>query len=170
MKHNHRNSPHHDHNKIEYLKFAVVLVMVTSAAWLHTAWYEVSLRQFLGSYMGVFFVVFASFKLYNLKEFAYGFQSYAIMKNRSVVWGFFFPFVQLTFGVLYLLGRGGHVLDSVVLVWSGANAYLVWATLQKKDTIFCVCLGSVIKLPLSTISFVEDFGMAIMALAMIILR
>ena len=170
MKHDHHNHTPSSRNNVEYLKFGLVITGVTVAAWLYTAWSGISLLQFLESFLGVFFLTFAAFKLINLKEFAYGFQSYALMKDRSVLWGYFFPFVQVAFGMLYMLGRGGYLLDGVVVVWSGANAYIVWLTLQKKDTIFCVCLGSVIKLPLTTISFVEDFGMVIMALVMIILR
>ena len=146
------------------------MAFVAGMSFLHADWRGMALMQFLESFMGVFFIVFAAFKLYNLKEFAYGFKSYEIMKDKSVAWGYVYPFIQVLFGVLYLVGFGSGVLDGIVFVWSAFGAYVVLLTLRKKGDIHCVCLGNVIKLPLSTISFVEDFGMALMALAMLILR
>lgn len=158
-----------DHAK-EYVKFAGVLLFISATAWLHADWRGLDLMQYLESFMGVFFIVFAAFKLYNLREFAYGFQSYEIMKNKSVGWGYAYPFIQILFGVLYLLGAGSRLLDGIVFLWSAFGAYVVLLTLRKKSDIHCVCLGNVIKLPLSTISFVEDFGMALMAAAMLVMR
>lgn len=154
----------------EYVKFAAVLIVITGAAWLHADSLGMGLMQFLESFMGVFFVVFAAFKLYNLREFALGFRSYEVMNRRSIVWGYVYPFVQVTFGLLYLLSFGSRLLDGMVFVWSAFGSYVVWLTLRKKGDIHCVCLGNVIKLPLSTISFVEDFGMSVMAAAMFVLR
>lgn len=169
---NHDDSHNMDstNHTVEYLKFTAVIVFIAGAAWLHADWRGFDLMQYLESFMGVFFIVFAAFKLYNLKEFAYGFKSYEIMKNKSVGWGYAYPFIQVLFGLLYLLGYGSRVLDVVVFLWSSFGAHVVLLTLRKKGDIHCVCLGNVIKLPLSTISFVEDFGMSVMALAMVLLR
>ena len=153
---NHEDS----NNKVEYIKFVGIMFFITVVSWLHAQWRGFDLMQFLESFMGVFFIVFASFKIYNLKEFAYGFKSYEIMKNRSVNWGFSYPFIQVLFGVMYLAGWGSAYLDMIVFLWSSFGAYVVMLTLRKKADVHCVCLGNVIKLPLSTISFVEDFGMA----------
>ena len=171
------NHDHKDHaagglktHTREYVKFAGVMAVVTALATWHASWRGLDLMQFLESFMGVFFIVFAAFKLYNLKEFAYGFKSYEIMKDKSVGWGYAYPFIQVLFGAMYLLSAGSVWLDGVVFVWSAFGAYVVLLTLRKKGDIHCVCLGNVIKLPLSTISFVEDFGMALMALAMLLIR
>ena len=171
MKHDHEEHESHQANHtVEYVKFALVLAAIVVLSWLHADWRGFDLMQYLESFMGVFFIVFAAFKLYNLKEFAYSFQSYEIMKDRSVFWGYIYPFVQVAFGTLYLLGYGNRLLDGVVFVWSAYGSYIVWLTLRKKGDIHCVCLGNVIKLPLSTLSFVEDFGMSMMALTMFVLR
>jgi len=168
--HNKTGKKHLETHSVEYVKFAGVLALVTGLAWLHADRSGLGLGQFLESFMGVFFLVFAAFKIYNLKEFAYGFKSYEIMKNKSIWWGYTYPFVQVTFGLLYLLNFGSRVLDGIVFVWSAYGAYVVLLTLRKKGDIHCVCLGNVVKLPLSTTSFVEDFGMSAMALVMFILR
>ena len=161
---------HIDTDNVEFIKFAGVIAFITIVAYFHADWRGLDLMQYLESFIGVFFIVFASFKLYNLKEFAYGFKSYEIMKDKSVMYGYTYPFIQVLFGLLYLLGYGNRILDLTVFAWSVFGSYVVWLTLKNKGDIHCLCLGNVIKLPLSTISFVEDFGMSLIALAMLILR
>ena len=153
---------------IEYLKFTAVLLFVTIASYFVAQLDGLSVSSYMQSFMGVFFLVFASFKVYNLKEFALGFQSYYGMQDKPLSWGYSYPFIQIIFGVLYLVGAGeSWWFNLIVFAWSAYSTYIVWLTLRNKGDVHCVCLGNVIKLPLSRISFVEDFGMAIMAAAMI---
>jgi hypothetical protein len=126
--------------------------------------------MFIDSFMGVFFIVFAGFKISQLKIFAYGFQSYDLIAKHSLAYSYSYPFIQLAFGFAYLAGFGSIIVDSLVLFVSLISGLGVLKSLIKKQKVHCVCLGNVIKLPLSTISFVEDFGMALMALSMIFLR
>lgn len=172
-----KNNSHDDHsmhtmpsNRNEYIKFAGVMILILLLATLHSRIVGSSLMQFLESFMGVFFIVFASFKLARLKEFAYGFQSYDLIAKKSLVYAYIYPFMQLVLGLFYILGFGTTSLDVLVIVISLVSGAGVLNSLSKKQKVHCVCLGNVIKLPLSTISFVEDFGMAIMALGMIFLR
>lgn len=168
MKHNHDEHVHvaAKKNTNEYLKFTAIMIAITVSSLLISSY---SSLPFLESFMGVFFIVFAGFKIAQLKEFAYGFQSYDLIAKRSLVYSFTYPFLQLMFGVLYLLSFSSLALNLVVLVVSLISGAGVLNSLIKKQQVHCVCLGNVIKLPLSTISFVEDFGMAAMALIMIII-
>lgn len=161
---------HHHHqanNTKEYLKFALVLAAISG---LSVVVMSVTTRAFLDAFMGVFFLVFAGFKLINLKEFAYGFQSYDIIAAKSLAYSYAYPFVQLVFGFLYLAGLGTQLVDIVVIIVSLISAAGVIRTLGSGAQVHCVCLGNVIKLPLSRITFVEDFGMALMAAAMLFMR
>ena len=163
-KHNHHNQKS---NLPEYLKFIGVLLFIL----LVSAVIEKNtFLTFLDSFMGVFFTVFASFKLFSLKEFAYGFQSYDLLAKKSLTYSYLYPFIQLLFGALYLLNFGSAPLDAVVITISLVSGAGVLRALNSGAKVHCVCLGNVIKLPLSTISFIEDFGMAIMALAMLLTR
>jgi hypothetical protein len=168
---------HHDHHatlvqspKKEYGKFALVITAVVLLALAHAGWKDFSFMQFLESFMGVFFTVFAGFKIIKLREFAYGFQSYDLVAKKSLFYSFCYPFIQLLFGFLYLFGFAALTVDAVVLFVSLLSGLGVLNSLASKKKVHCVCLGNVIKLPLSTISFVEDFGMAIMALVMLLMR
>ena len=40
-------------------------------------------------------------------------------------------------------------------------------SLLNKTNIQCACLGSAFNLPMSTVTLIEDFGMAIMAITMV---
>lgn len=166
---NHDNHMNHDsENKSrEYLKFMGIMLSILVISIIITS---NSSLAFVDSFMGVFFVVFAGFKISRLKEFAYGFQSYDLIAKKSLAYSYVYPFIQLVLGLIYLAGMGNVSVDVFVLVISLISGAGVLNSLSKKQKVHCVCLGNVIKLPLSTISFVEDFGMAVMALAMIIMR
>jgi cation transport ATPase len=164
-------------NTREYVKFFAVIVGITGLSLLHFQWarnYAAMEHnqwlQFLDSFMGVFFLVFSLFKIAQLKEFVYGFQSYDVLAKRSLLYSYAYPFLQLGVGLLYLYGINSIQLDSFVLILSLVSGAGVLNSLLKKQAVHCVCLGNVIKLPLSRVSFVEDFGMALMATAMIITR
>lgn len=165
---NHTNH-HTANNTVEYVKFLGIMLAVTGLSYLHSSVLnEFSMRQFIDSFMGVFFVVFAGFKLINLKEFAYGFQSYDLLAKKSLAYSFAYPFIQVIFGILYLVGATNTLLHSAVLIVSLFSGLGVLRALNSHAKVHCVCLGNVVKLPLSTISFVEDFGMAIMATVMLL--
>ena len=170
MKHHEDHKMNHGsqaNESVEYLKFGGILLFIILVSQF------IALNNTLGSldtFMGVFFVVFAGFKIAQLKEFAYGFQSYDLIAKKSLPYSYSYPFVQLLFGIVYLAGFGSVALDTVVIVVSLISGAGVLNSLIKKQVIHCVCLGNVIKLPLSRISFVEDFGMALMAAIMIIAR
>lgn len=163
----HHNQPD---TKLEYLKFIGVMLLITALAYIWAPSDNITVFTFMESFMGVFFVVFAAFKLINIREFAYGFQSYDIIAKKSLAYAFSYPFLQLLFGVLYLAGSGNSlVLNVVVLVVSLVSSIGVAKSIMSKEDVHCVCLGNIIRLPLSRISFVEDVGMALMAIAMIVL-
>lgn len=165
MEHHHKGG-----NTKEYVKFFFVLLFISVLSYVWTMQKNFTIYEFMESFMGVFFVVFASFKLINLKEFAYGFQSYDILAKKSLAYSYSYPFIQMALGITYLINLGGFIwVNLFVLVLSLVSSAGVIKSLVSKQDVHCVCLGNVVKLPLSTISFVEDFGMALMALAMIVL-
>ncbi len=152
---------------IEYVKFIVVIAFVFGVATLLAS---IDFRPFMESLMGVFLLVFGGFKLINLREFAYGFQSYDIVAKKSLQYSFAYPFIQIGLGAAYLAGLASLLLHVLALIVAVVASVGVLQTLLSGQKVHCVCLGNVIRLPLSRISFVEDFGMALMAIAMIFMR
>ncbi len=172
--HNDKNQHQHHqmtdtNTKIEYFKFGLIIFGIFTLSTVHSSIVGMTVQQFLESFMGVFFFVFAIFKLSSLKEFAYGFQSYDLIAKKSLVYSFSYPLIQLILGFIYLLGLNNAGVDVFVILISLVSGLGVLLSLKKGNKIHCVCLGNVIKLPLSTISFVEDFGMALMAITMLLM-
>jgi hypothetical protein len=153
----------------EYAKFAGVMLCVVVLSLVHASWRGWSVQHFMESFMGVFFVVFSGFKFVGYKQFVHGFAMYDIIAKRSIYYAYVYPFLQLLFGIAYLLGPQNVYLHALVLIVSLVSAVGILQTIRNKQQVHCVCLGNVIKLPLSQISLFEDLGMALMAVLMLIL-
>jgi hypothetical protein len=154
----------------EYAKFVAVIIGITGLSVLLTSWRAWTLRQFLNDFMAVFFITFATFKFINLEMFAVTYRGYDIIAKRFRLWGYLFPLVEIVLGFAYLLTNKNTSLNVVTLLITGVAAVGVLQELTKKSNIVCACLGTVIRLPLSKISFVEDFLMFAMAAAMLIIK
>ncbi len=155
-------------NKREYLKFAGVIASIVIIT-VFLAWARgFSLHRFMSDFMAVFFIVFATFKFLSLEEFSVTYQSYDVVAKRFPLWGYAFPFVEAILGVSYLLLDRSALLNLVTLIITGVASIGVLKELSNKSNIMCACLGRVIKLPLSKVSFVEDALMFAMAAFMLV--
>jgi hypothetical protein len=126
-----------------------------------------SLREFIIYFMAVFFLVFALFKLSDLKGFAEGYSTYDLLAQKVFTYGYVYPFVELTFGFTMLSGYHPDWLfwsEFLLMTFSGLG---VAVKLAKKEPFMCVCLGTFLKIPLTKVTLVEDFGMAALALVLI---
>lgn len=150
----------------EYAKFALVIAIIVGLSALLANWRGWSLEQFMGSFMAVFFITFAGFKFVSLEMFAITYSGYDLVAKKFRSWGYVFPFVELGLGLAYLV-LGNHAwLNAATLVITATASVGVVKELRRKSAVMCACLGTVIKLPLSKVSFVEDFLMFAMAAAM----
>jgi hypothetical protein len=158
-----------EESKREYLKFAGVLggILVVSLILGWARGWE--LERFLSDFMAVFFVTFAAFKFINMENFAVAYRGYDVIAKRLPVWGYIYPFVEGVLGVAYLLLDNSNLLNVVTLVITGVGAVGVYKELTNKSNIMCACLGTIIRLPLSKVSLVEDVGMFAMAVMMLLL-
>lgn len=129
-----------------------------------------TLDTVMANFMGGFFLAFSFFKFLDLRGFAAGFARYDILASAWSPWRYIYPFVELALGLAYLtrfLPVPTHVVTLVVMVIGAAG---VIRSLMRRDQIKCACLGSVIDLPLGTVTLIEDLGMAFMAAAMLTLH
>lgn len=127
------------------------------------------LERFLSDFMAVFFITFAAFKFVNMENFVGAYRGYDLIARRFGLWAYAYPFIEGILGVAYLLLDNSNMLNVVTMIITGVGAIGVWQELRNKSNIMCACLGTVIKLPLSRVSFIEDFGMFGMALLMFVL-
>jgi len=115
-------------------------------------------------FMGGFFVVFAFFKLLDVRGFADAFQTYDIAARRFPLYAVAYPWIELALGVAYLTNFAPLATNIATLILMASGLVGVTQALLAKRRIQCACLGTVFKLPMSKVTFVEDFSMAAMAL------
>ena len=143
---------------VAYILGASVLVQ----AGLGTA-VDISAMQTMRYFMAGFFIVFSFFKLLDIPAFAMAYSSYDLLAARWQGWGYVYPFVELALGVAYLVNFNPLLTNWVTVIVMGFSAIGVIRAVMNKTRIQCACLGTVFKLPMSTVTIVEDVGMVAMA-------
>ncbi len=114
-------------------------------------------------FMAGFFLVFSGFKLLDLKGFAQGYSTYDLLAKRVFSYGYLYPFIELSLGLCYILFWRMGIVNVATLIVMGFSGLGVLMAVMKRRQIQCACLGTIFKLPLTNITLVEDFGMALMA-------
>ncbi|MEM9066136.1 MAG: MauE/DoxX family redox-associated membrane protein [Planctomycetota bacterium] len=121
-------------------------------------------------FMAGFFLVFSFFKLLDLRGFVGSYRRYDLLAARLPLWGWAYPFVELGLGIGYVLGFAPEVLNGTVILLMLFGAIGVFRTLRAGKRIRCACLGTVLDLPMTTVTLVENLTMVAMASAMLILK
>ena len=105
------------------LKTYKPLITVFSFILLASLAYQVSTgvfnsHVFMNHLMAGFFLVFAFFKLLNIKAFANAYANYDLLANRWHGWGIIYPFIELALGLAYLTGVASTATASVTILES----------------------------------------------------
>lgn len=121
-------------------------------------------------FMAGFFLVFSGFKLLDLKGFAEGYSTYDLLAQRVFSYGYMYPFIELYLGLLYtvqFVSPRVNLFTFILMAFSGIGVLI---KLIRKEKFQCACLGTFLKVPLTKVTLVEDFGMAAMALLMLVTK
>lgn len=119
--------------------------------------------NWMSQFMAGFFLVFSAFKLLDIRGFAEGYATYDVLAKRWYTYGYIYPFLELGLGLLYLLHWFPAATQAFTVLLMGFSSLGVIQALVKKQTIRCACLGTVLNVPLSSITLVEDALMVLMA-------
>lgn len=161
---------HPENTPAEYRKFYGIIggiFLVAVALTFIRGW---TFRLFLNDFMAIFFIVFAGFKFVNLEAFVMAYRTYDVVAKHIRPWAYVFPFVEALLGFSYLLLTDDpQLLHTITLIVTGTASYGVLKAVRRKSKFTCACLGTFIKLPLSTVSLVEDLLMFAMAGLMLFL-
>jgi copper chaperone CopZ len=130
---------------------------------------DTSLPTMMRHFMAGFFLVFSFFKLLDLRGFADTYRSYDILARAWPAWAYLYPFVELGLGIAYVVNFNPLATNLATLVVMLVGAAGVFKTLLKKQAIRCACLGTVLNLPMTKVTLVEDLGMAAMSAAMLLM-
>jgi hypothetical protein len=152
----------------DYVPLLVIVVLTLLAAcakqnaypgaWNWMAW--------MHDFMGFFLVVFAMFKFFDLSGFADGFQMYDLLAKPLRVYAYIYPLLELSLGLGYLSRWQPTFIYGATVGLMIFGSLGVLNALRKGLDLECACMGTVLKVPLSTVALVEDLGMAFMAAAM----
>ncbi|MEX1049672.1 MAG: YHS domain-containing protein [Akkermansiaceae bacterium] len=118
-------------------------------------------------FMGFFLVMFSMFKFFDLDGFADGFQMYDLLAKPVRGYAYIYPFLELGLGLGYLSQWQPVFIYTSTIVLMGFGSLGVLRALSKGLDLECACMGTILKVPLSTVALMEDLGMAVMAAAML---
>lgn len=124
---------------------------------------SISAHETMRYFMAGFFLTFSFFKLLDVKAFANAYAGYDLLAARWYGWGLIYPFVELALGLAYLANFQPVLTNWATLIIMGFSAIGVIRAVLGKTNIQCACLGTVFKLPMSTVTIIEDVGMVFMA-------
>jgi hypothetical protein len=130
--------------------------------------HAVSAMETMRYFMAGFFLVFSFFKLLDIQAFASAYARYDLLAMRWQSWGLIYPFLELALGVAYLTNFNPLLTYWLTIGIMGFSAIGVIQAVASKTQIQCACLGTVFKLPMSTVTIIEDVGMVVMAAAMLV--
>lgn len=154
----------------DYLPLIVIIALtLLSAVALQHAFGRWSWPVWMNDFMGFFLVVFSMFKFFDMEGFADGFHMYDLLAIRFRGYAFVYPFVELGLGLAYLARwhlPSIYAITIALMLWGTAG---VMRALIKGLDVNCACMGTVLKVPLSTVALIEDLGMAAMAAVMLIM-
>ena len=146
------------------------IVLIALAVTVQNFGTSMFLPHFIAYFMAGFFLVFSAFKLIDLKGFAAGYSTYDLLAKKITAYGYLYPFIELAFGLAMIVNYQNAALlyaEIIVMVFSGLG---VAVQLTKHEAFQCVCLGTFLKIPLTKVTLVEDFGMAALASVLLFIR
>ncbi len=165
MDHSHHLEP--ESTPKEYAKFAAIILGIILVSYFAAGFYGgLNISNYLRIFMGVFFLVFGLFKLLDLRGFVMSYIGYDIIAKRSTTYAWIYPFIEIALAFGYFSSFAPTEWVTLVVMTIGSIG--VFKELMRGSKIKCACLGTFVKLPLTTISLAEDLTMGIMALLLIL--
>ena len=138
----------------------IIAIIVISALALNYR----SPMSFMHIFMGLFFVVFAMFKLFDLEGFVNGFVMYDIIAQKFRNYAYAYPFIEVILGLAYLSGIALVPTDLFTMALMFLSAAGVMRAINQGVDLKCACLGTALNVPLSMVTLIENIGMGLMAL------
>ncbi len=119
-------------------------------------------------FMGFAFLGLGLLKFYNLKAFATAYAAYDPIASKSKTYAYAYPFIELALGFMYLFNWNITAAAAITVFIMTVDGIGVGRTLFKKQTLYCACVGTLFKIPLTTFTLTEDIGMGLMALLILL--
>jgi len=148
-----------------YLVFLLIILLSLVRQFL----FDLDFMIWMMDFMGVFFIIFGLFKLYDLKGFVTGFSTYDVIAKKWSGYGYLFPFIEIILGGMYFSGYMFLWQNLLALIISGLGIYSAYKVIKNNHGIKCVCLGTAFHLPMTNITLAENAVMFVMILFMLLM-
>jgi hypothetical protein len=157
------------HSLLDYWPLVSLVIVSALAALAITIGFlgNLTMTGVMHAYMGVLLVLFALLKIFDLEGFANGFAMYDLIAKRYPAWGYIYPFVELALGLAFFAFFWPTATYIVTIMVFTSGAVGVVLALQRGLNIACACMGSVLLVPLSTVTLTEDVLMVAMAIMLL---
>ncbi|MDA8870075.1 glutaredoxin [Rhizobiaceae bacterium] len=148
--------------------FGTAALMALAASWhfLDNAFTLRTVELFVAFAM----CILAVQKLRDLDGFVNGFLSYDLLTKRWLPYGYIYPFAEAAAGVLMIAGVAFAWLSAPIALFIGSIG--AWSVIKavyiEKRDIKCACVGGGSNVPLGAISLLENVGMVVMAIWMLV--
>ncbi len=146
-----------------YYPLLLIILYLAIVSLVGTFSPKFDLIAWMNHFMAGFFLVFSFFKLLDLKGFAESYASYDLLAARWPAYGLLYPFIELALGLAYLFNFEPGLTNIATILVMGFSSLGVIKALSMGQKIRCACLGTVLNLPMSTVTLVEDAAMVVMA-------
>ncbi len=151
-----------------FLPLIIIFTLILMYTGFQQGRHGFNLFEAMNDFMGAFFLVFGAFKIINWRGFVESYQTYDILAKRSLVYAYLYPLIEMTLGAAYIFRFNLPVTNAVTIFIMGIGSIGVSQALLSKRRIICACLGAVFKIPMTTVTLLEDVLMFVMALAMLV--
>ena len=146
-----------NNSKLKQLKpLILIFIYIITATFSYTYYSELSPKRGMQIFMGLFFIVFSFFKFLDYKGFPDSFMRYDPLAKSIPFYAKFYPFLETGLGISYLLEL--QILISIILtiLILSITTFGVIKTLFQKSQIYCACLGTALKLPMTEATLIEN--------------
>ena len=157
-----------EQSKLQQLKPLLIILTYISVASILMNYKNWNSSEAMLDFMGLFYIVFSFFKMLDLKGFPESFRMYDPLAKRLPIYGRIYPFIETGLGLMLLMRYEVKIALIITLFVLGVTTIGVTKTLLDKKSIRCACLGTVLKLPMTEATFIENIIMIIMAISMLI--
>lgn len=147
----------------------IVLIGISGLVGISSHYTNLTMLLFMHSFMGFFLCCFAMLKLFHPNHFADGFAMIDLLAKKFKPYGYIYPYLELILGLGYFAHYNLIWLYSATIILLSFTAIGVVHALIKGIDINCPCMGSILEVPVSTVTLVEDIGMVLMAIMLLIM-
>lgn len=151
-----------------YWPLFVLILIAAAATWAVVYRFSPKESGWMPIFMGIFLCQFAMLKLFRPEGFVEGFQKYDWLSQQWLGYAYLYPSIELGLGLSYLVYAWPLLSNLVTIAVMGEGMISVFAALRKGLDVRCACMGTVLDVPLSTVTLTEDIFMIFMAMWMLI--